>query len=372
MTDETSPSRTLLRWLTQSAWPLWLERGIDRARGGFNESLTLDDARSQATFRRLRVVARQVYVFSQAERRGLAGADEAVALGVQFLRAKAADGSGGYASRFDLDGKVIETPYDLYDHAFVMLALASAARLLPVEPLRRDALALMGFLDRAFAHPAGGYLESLPPALPRRQNPHMHLLEGCLAAAEAFGDAVFLDRADRLVGLFLERLFDHATGSLPEYFDDDLVAHAEAGRTLVEPGHHCEWIWLLDWHARVARGAGRTVPAAAAAAAAAMQGFVDRHGENPATGTLYDGVWSDGTLQAGGSRLWPQTERIKAERLRSGPSRLDPAATALQGYLTPAGLWHERRLADGSYSSEPAPASSLYHLTAGILFAGEG
>jgi hypothetical protein len=35
----------------------------------------------------------------------------------------------------------------------------------------------------------------------------------------------------------------------------------------------------------------------------------------------------------------------------------------------PAGLWFERRTADGSFSRDPAPASSLYHLTSAITVA---
>jgi mannose-6-phosphate isomerase len=66
-----------------------------------------------------------------------------------------------------------------------------------------------------------------------------------------------------------------------------------------------------------------------------------------------------------GARLWPQTERLKADALedRAAPE----ARAALAAYLRPDGLWHERRLPDGGFSQEPAPASSLYHLTCGIL-----
>ena len=84
--------------------------------------------------------------------------------------------------------RVIDAHRDLYDHAFILLALASAARLLPAPPLRQEALDLLGYLDARFAHPLGGYVEVLPPTLPRRQNPHMHLLEALLTAFESFGD----------------------------------------------------------------------------------------------------------------------------------------------------------------------------------------
>lgn len=364
----TGAPKPLLHWLRDTAWPLWLEHGIDWARGGFNESLDLETRHSPAPFRRLRVVSRQVYVFSEAHALGLPRAAEAVELGAAFLRERARQADGGYAGRFDLEGRIIDAHRDLYDHAFVLLALSSAARLLPAAPLRQEALDLLGYLDARFAHPLGGYVEGLPPALPRRQNPHMHLLEALLAASETFGDDRFLRRATAMMDLFLTRLHDPRTGSLPEYYDDDWTPIREEGRHVVEPGHHCEWAWLLDWYARLAPGREGTTEAAAA-----LLRFVDRHGINPRLGTLRDELWSDGTVKSPGSRLWPQTERLKSEALRPGASLEGTARAeaALRRHLdgAPPGLWHERLDERGRPSGEPAPASSLYHLTAGILFA---
>ena len=43
-------------------------------------------------------------------------------------------------------------------------------------------------------------------------------------------------------------------GTLGEFFDDRLhPAAAEAG-THVEPGHHYEWVWLLEQYARLLGG----------------------------------------------------------------------------------------------------------------------
>ena len=341
---------------------------MDWARGGFRESLDLRTLQSPAPFRRLRVAARQVYVFASAHRFGLPRAAEAVELGTAFLLGRAREADGGYARLFDLEGRVTDARRDLYDHAFVLLALASAARLLPAAPLRQEALALLGYLDTRLAHPLGGYAEGLPPSLPRRQNPHMHLLEALLAAAGAFGDEVFLHRATGLVDLFLTRFRDPRTGSLPEYYAEDLTPEREGGRHVLEPGHHCEWVWLLDWHARLA-GERPGAPEAAAG----LQHFIDRHGINPRFGTLYDELWSDGAVKAATSRLWPQTERLKSEALRpdATPAGFGGAAAALRRHLdgAPPGLWHERLDEHGHPSGEPAPASSLYHLTAGILVA---
>jgi len=363
-TPEDESGDTLWPWLRNQAWPTWLAYGVDWTRGGFHE--WLDPAlRCDAPDRRLRVAARQVFSFAAAATAGLPRAAQAVELGVDILRRRARQADGGYASRLALDNAAIEGPRDLYDHAFVLLALSVAAAVLPADPLRRDALALLAHLDRHFAHPAGGYAESRPAALPRRQNPHMHLLEACLAAWETFQEPIFLDRANALLHLFLARFLDPATGTLPEYFDEALRPLPEAGRHAVEPGHHCEWAWLLHRHRDAA---GPT--AGTAEAARGLLAFVDRHGVNPATGTLRDGLWSDGTVREAGSRLWPQTERLKSEALRpdSTPEGRARAAAALRRHLSGAtpGLWFERLDAEGHPRPGPAPASSLYHLTAGI------
>jgi mannose/cellobiose epimerase-like protein (N-acyl-D-glucosamine 2-epimerase family) len=367
-------SSRAMAWLQEVAWPFWLARGIDRDGSGraigFHEHLTLDRHDCAAPFRRLRVVTRQIYVFSEAAAAGLPGAEAAVALGLDYLRRHAFDRRGGYHWRFDLAGGVIDARRDLYDHAFVLLALASAMRVVPSPILREEARALDAYLHDFFPHPEGGYGESLPASRPRRHNPHMHLLEACLAAAEVFGDDPYLDRADGLVDLFLTRMFRPAEGALPEFFDEALAPHREAGLFVVEPGHHCEWIWLLDRHARRRAAAGRPALPGVEATGLALARFVDRHGIHPETGALLDEVWSDGTPRAMGQRLWPQTERLKAELLRpdGDETRVLKAYSVLDSYILPAppGLWLERRAAAGQFTGEPAPASSLYHLTAAI------
>ena len=351
----------LARWLHEAAWPTWLAHGVDRARGGFFEALDLHTRTCVAPFRRLRVVARQITVFSEAHCAGMAGAGEAVRLGLAFLDRHAAQADGGYAWRYDLDHRPTDLTRDLYDHAFVLLALSSASAVLGAGALQARARELLGWLDSAFPHAHGGYLESLPPALPRRQNPHMHLLEALLAAYEAFGEADYRVRADELLAVFAGRLFDDETGALPEFFDDRLRPERRDGVFAVEPGHHCEWVWLLH---RAASLGCRTPEMISAR----LMAFVDQHGLDPVSGGVIDMVGSDGRAQSTGARLWPQTERLKAEFLRADPSEAKQlqAARALAAYLRPDGLWHERRYPGGALSDEPAPASSLYHLTGAI------
>ena len=349
-----------LDWLCTQALPLWLEHGVDWQAGGFREDLDPATLTSRTSYRRLRVVARQLYVFAQASRLGVPRAEDAVELGLGFLRHHARQDDGGYAMRFDLAGKVIDQTRDLYDHAFVLLALSHTGR-------RQAAREVLDYIDRAMTHPEGGWRESLPDSLPRRQNPHMHLLEALLSAAEAFGDAVYLDRADAIVDLFLDRFFQPDGPGLPEYFDATLQPLREAGRFVLEPGHHHEWVWLLDEHRRVSAAAGRT-PRDSSGQARGLMDFAERHGVD-ASGLIAGELWSDGSVKQAATRVWPHTERIKA-LCRSGatPAEIEAALDSLWRFfdgVTP-GLWREK-WADGFVGSEASRASSLYHITCAVL-----
>jgi mannose/cellobiose epimerase-like protein (N-acyl-D-glucosamine 2-epimerase family) len=358
-----------LRWLIAHAWPLWLEWGVDWRRRAFHEHLDPVSLKCGAEFRRLRVAARQTYVFATAARFGVPRAAEAAELGLAFLQGPARLADGGYAWRFDLASRPIDLMRDLYDHAFVLLAYAAAVEVVGADRLRADAVALVDYLATHFAHPAGGYRESLTGALPRRQNPHMHLFEAMLAAGGAFGDAIFFRQAEELADLMVGRLFQARAGALPEYFDDPLEPVMEAGRFAVEPGHHYEWTWLLDWYRTCAGRGGVPVRADLTAIADSLFEFAERWGVSPAHGLVVNGLWSDGAVADAGFRLWPQTERLKAvARRRAGPDGFAKAAAGLDRHLAaaPPGLWIERMNPDGQAIIEAVPATSLYHLTAAL------
>jgi mannose/cellobiose epimerase-like protein (N-acyl-D-glucosamine 2-epimerase family) len=368
-----SPNFDGFGWLTDHAWPLWLAHGVDWERRAFHEHLDHASLQCRASFRRLRVAARQTYVFSRAARHGVPRAAEATVIGLEFLRGPARLADGGYAWRFDLDNRPIDETRDLYDHAFVLLAFAAAAGVVGADEVREDALKLLDYIATRFAHAEDGYVESIPAGSgERRQNPHMHLFEALLAATEAFEDTAFFKHASGLAALFADRFFQAREGALPEYFDEKLVPVRDGGRFVSEPGHHYEWIWLIDWYQAVAAAIGApassdpTGPELDLAARLLFES-AERHGVSPASGLVINGLWSDGTVADGGFRLWPQTERLKAvARLR--PDGLPAALAALARHIAGVrpGLWIERMDAGGQAVAEPAPATSLYHLTAAV------
>jgi mannose/cellobiose epimerase-like protein (N-acyl-D-glucosamine 2-epimerase family) len=354
-----------LRWLTDHAWPLWLAHGIDWQRGAFHEHLDSASLQCAASFRRLRVAARQTYVFAKAARDDVPGADEAVALGLDFLRGPARLADGGFAWRFDLDNRPIDVTRDLYDHAFVLLAFSAAAEVVGADRVRADAVALVDHIAARFTHPAGGYRDSIPDTQPRRQNPHMHLFEALLAASDAFGGERFFNCASDLASLFGARLFQAKEGALPEFFDETLAPRREAGRFVAEPGHHYEWIWLLHRYEAAAAAMGVPTDPALKSAADSLLEFAERYGVDPSNGLVANGLWSDGMVSDGGFRLWPQTERLKAVARRR-PDGVPGALKAIERHFAGVrpGLWIERMDAGGHAIAEPAPATSLYHLTA--------
>jgi mannose-6-phosphate isomerase len=353
-------------WLFEQALPVWLRHGVDRRLGGFHEALGCDGRPSDVDFKRLRVAARQVYVFVAGAEHGVAGAREAVDHGLEFILTTMRHPDGGFVSRCGRDGQITDTTRDLYDLAFVLFALAHGFRLTADAALRHEALALLRFIRAEMSHPGGGYHESVPPRLPRRQNPHMHLLEAALAGVEHIGDPAFAGFCDELADLYEQRLFDAETGTLGEYYADDWRPHCPDGRIVTEPGHHLEWAWLL---AETQRLCGRRVHGADA-----LAGFALRHGLDPASGFLRGEVFSNGDVANSSVRIWAHCEWLKAAVVLDSSSREagDPVVAwrALSRFLggRPRGLWFERwDHAAGGFTDDPAPASSLYHITSAIV-----
>jgi mannose-1-phosphate guanylyltransferase/mannose-6-phosphate isomerase len=352
------------RWLKLAALPLWATLGVD-ADGAFVEAL--DDAGAPVgDFRRARVQARQTYVFSLAAAWGWgAGHAALVERGLARFAVTNRRDDGLYRTRVSGTGAVLDDTASLYDQAFVLLAAATAVEAgVDVERSRRTAAAVQAALA-TLALPQGGWRE---PAGPEFQaNAHMHLLEAALAWEALEPDGPWAHMADVIVGLARARFIDDRDGFLREFFGPDWrPADGEAGR-LVEPGHQFEWAWLLTrW--------GRLRADMWALEAARRLFAVGERGLDAARGVAIDEL--DETLQprSARARLWPQTEWLKAALILAeeaeGEARgrlIDSAGAAFRGlwlYLTPDGLWQDKLGPNGAFETEPAPASSLYHILA--------
>lgn len=364
-------------WLTRRALPLWAGPGWDAAHGGFYDHLTLtepapvlrDSAGEMA--KRLRVQARQIYVYSHAGLLGLdpAGAGRA-ARGVEFMTAHYWHEAGGWIFSVGADGAPVERRRDLYEQAFALFALAWAHRATGAAGILDWVARTVEFLDTERADTVGGgYWEVEPERRhqkdppPRQQNPHMHLLEAWLALHEATGETEYLARATDLVGLFEARFVDRETGALAEFFADDWTPAPGAAGDIVEPGHLYEWAWLL---ARYGRAAGRDM----SAMSAPLYRFAERHGID-ADGLAFDRVSRAGSVLIDTKRLWVQTEALKASAARyeaagetADAARVEVLLDRLFAlYLDEAtGHWRDRLARDGTCRMDTAPASSFYHV----------
>ena len=363
-------------WLLETVMPFWEKAGIDRRNGGFIERLTLDRRPEPDADRRLRVQARQIYAFSHAH---LLGAPEwalsAASDGFGFLTAHGWDAAGGgWQYLLTGSGEPKDRRKDTYDHAFVLLAMAWLYRADGDRAALEWADRTMVFLDRHLADPEhGGYREELAPdgstaRLPRRQNPHMHLLEACLALYEATGDAAWRDRAAALIGLFHDHFFDDETGTLGEFFTDDWRSAPGIDGTVREPGHHFEWVWLLLHYRRLTGDDSVVTPADRLYETALDHGIDASPAGIPAA---FDAIDRSGTIVDGGKRLWPQTEAIKAHLARHELLGDPDAAARARAHLAmmfdhyvdaDSPVWRDRLARDGSEMSDHIPASTLYHL----------
>lgn len=341
----------LRQWCTAQALPVWTERA-QRPDSSWVEHLHLDGAPDISAERRWRVLARQVYVYAKAAHLGwYDGQDVAVST---YKKMKTI----GYVHRVTPDGKVTNPMRDLYDHAFYILAASSLYALTQEQTYLDDAEDLLNWIDSTLLHPNGGWRETdqVDDAAPRRQNPHMHLLEASLFLYGVTQNPKHLHYAETVFDLFEAHFYDK--GTISEFFQADWTLEAgEAGQT-AEPGHAVEWVWLLG---QFASATGRDVSQYQSALyAKALRG----RGH-----FLNDEEDKSGKIRRDTKRLWVQTEVIKAhlamaERQISG-SR-DMAAATIDAlfptYLTADGLWNDQINESGENIARTIPVSTFYHI----------
>lgn len=364
-------TRRLHGWMFDDALPFWLERGQDRASGGAVEELNFDGRDAALPVKRTRVVCRQIYVYSHAALLGWRDGLGFVEAGADYLATRVWQGEErGFARLMTREGAVHDPTPDLYDIAFALFAFAWAFRATGDAAYRDWAEKTLAFVRGRMRHSSGaGYLHAMPAQGWRIQNPHMHLLEASLAAYESTRAPAFAEVAREIVGLFLNRFSDARTGLLAEYLTEDLArAPGEPGE-IVEPGHQLEWAWILAEARRLLGIESGARPAALVAAA-------ERLGVDATSRAVRNSVRRDGSILDGGSRTWPNTERVKAAVALYEIDGRDPwpvieesAGLLINRYLTPGhasafprGGWHDAFDAEGRPIAKRMPASTFYHL----------
>ena len=347
--------------------PLWSNESWDRTSGGFVDRLHPDGRADVSAPRRVFVQARQIYCFAKAAQMGWYPEGREIALkGLDHLltRAKGPDGRPGFVHTLAPDGGVLDPLRDSYDHAFVLLALATVYALDRDAQIRSEIDALLSFLDAQLRSPHGGFLEGLPASLPRRQNPQMHLFEAMIAAFDATHDLAFQQRAGQFFALFLANLYDKQTCVLGEYFEDDW---SKIEPVSVEPGHQAEWVWLLKGFERITGCPTGRYRGELLASALRYR--------DEATGCLIDEGGTEGRIRRHTRRLWPQSEMAKAWIAQAEAGEVgaaDEARAALtrleRHYLRHpvAGGWYDQFDRDGNSLVATIPASSFYHVVCAV------
>lgn len=357
----------LIEWLTESAYPRWAEAGFDATSGDFVEALDTT-GHALALPRRCRVPPRQVHAFALAPALGWRGDARRIArLGIDRFRAQYCRADGLYRTRLAPDGTPLEETALLYDQAFALLGFSAAARALDARAeMEGYALELRQLIEARWKAGTAEFLSGDLSDATREANPHMHLLEACLAWAEIGNDPGWAAWADDLTSVALDRLVDPASGALAETFGPGWGAAADPGTAVIEPGHQYEWAWLLmrghrSGDERRLRAARRLI---AVAETRGVRGGL-------AVNSL-DGHFG---VRDGGARLWPQAERLRAAQLaarltgESGYIAMasDAAAAIFRYLLTPVGgLYFDEISAEGGFSDAPVMASTFYHLVGAI------
>lgn len=355
-------------WLFESAAPQWLG---ERRGDAFlcPERFSVQGERDAGPHR-LFVQARHIFSYCEMGRLGWGGPWREMAVAsADFLLRRGRREDGFFIHRFDAEGAPFDARADLYDQAFMLLALAHVGRAAGRDDYFAAADALDAALDAHWRLPHGGYFEGeIAQCPPFRQNPHMHLFEGFIALHAVTGAAKWRERADHIARLCETKFIDPASGALTEYFDAALnPLPGEEGR-VVEPGHCFEWAWLMEKLALAGH-------ANATGLSDRLAGFARAHGLCARRGVAISEIATDGAVRNGDARLWPQTERLKAALARYQRTRdaaeAEEAQAAFAGlfkYLDAPwrGVWRDKLRADASWIDEPAPGSSLYHITCAL------
>jgi mannose/cellobiose epimerase-like protein (N-acyl-D-glucosamine 2-epimerase family) len=361
----------LVGWLVNDAYPRWAQHGID-SRGGFFETLS-QSGHALADARRARVHPRQVYAFAQAPALGWAhDVRDIVRRGIDFFTAHYRRHDGLFRTLADAAGAPLDERVLLYDQSFALLGYAAAAGALEARAdFESRALELRSAVENRMGADDGALYSDLDRADLREANPHMHLLEACLAWAEIGNDASWMVWVRRLAELAVLHFIRRDSGVLGEsYTALWQPAPGIAGR-IIEPGHQFEWAWLLlrCRHLRfVAPGETPLQETALKLLAIGEQYGVHR-------GVAVNRLLDDMSVADAEARLWPQTERLKAALLAATLTDAaqywaiaQAAATSILPYLeTPVpGLWFDVQRPNGSLVHAPVPASTFYHLVGTI------
>lgn len=268
MAEIARASEKMGSWRTRPYHRRWLVNEADRLfdffqYASFNPAGGFFDLNAAGTplepnnpMRFIHTAGRMVHCFAIGSLFGRPGSDEIVDHGMSYIWERHRDPvHGGYFWATDDNGPRDGTKQG-YGQAFVLLAAASAK--LIGHPLADKMLAdVTEIIDTRFWESAhGAIIEEFKPdwtpiAPYRGQNSNMHLTEALMAAFEATGEKAYLDKAEAIADLIINRRARENGFRVAEHFHADWsVDHDYQGSEMFRPsgttpGHWMEWARLV-------------------------------------------------------------------------------------------------------------------------------
>lgn len=248
------------QWLLKQAESLmdFFQYKAINPKGGFYD---LDQAgtplNTNNPARGIHASARMVHCFAIGDLLGRPGAADVVDHGMHYLWERHRDEKhGGYFWQAD-DNGAADSSKQGYGHAFVLLA-ASSAKVIGHPLADRMLTDITEVIETKFWEEHHGAIAEefsqdwQPVPGYRGQNSNMHLTESLMAAFEVTGERHYLEKAERIADLIINRRAREEGFRVAEHFDENWAVdrnyyHANemfrpAGTT---PGHWLEWARLL-------------------------------------------------------------------------------------------------------------------------------
>jgi mannose-6-phosphate isomerase len=313
------------------------------------------------------VTGRLVYTFSLCHALG-GGASclDAATHGLNVLLGPACRPDGGFAHALAPDGSIADAHGDLYDIAFVLLALGGYAAVSGRQDILGTADAIGARLDR---DPSGGFREAGQASGLRLQYPQMHLFEAFQLLARIAPGRGWEARADAIVDLAERRLLQ-PEGCINEWYDGTWNAAEADGEPERELGHQFEWAWLL-YRYGLTSGASRATALADRLYAYGKSVIATAVGAS--IGPLPNRIDKTGRARDALRPLWPLTELLRAACL-APPEKANGeiAAAAVKTIFThymdcESGLWINTLNAEDTPDDRAVPSRLLYHIVPALI-----
>ncbi len=362
-----------LKWINNEVFPFWAEKGIDQINNGFFELIN-ENGNPINSFRRSRLVARQIYSFSKSEELGWTGSSkEIISMGLDFLEKNLISQNGQIFMNINIENNNLNRHHDLYDYAFVFLCLSEVAK---NEHFFEKAVSIsnksLNWITNNWRHHKIGFKEDPNISDNLRANPHMHLLEASLSWEQI--ESSYKERwksiSDEVVDLMLSKLYSEKRLAVSEYFDLDWNHTNKKSYQVIEPGHQYEWGWLLlNWSKKRNNTKAKKI-------AIKLINTAETYGFDQESLKVLNALNFDHKIIDNNSKLWQQTERLKAWNLISRDLNLnmlereEAEKKVIQSLITInefysksiKGIWKENYIAKKGFALGPSKASSLYHL----------